>query len=186
MKYIEQIKNFIPTCEEEQQELELFFSYLNKFENVLTWDNKICHLTSSAFVINKQKTKVLCIYHNIYDSWCWMGGHADGDDDMIYVAQKEAMEESSIKNLKLLSDQIISLDVAPVFRHYRKGKYVPSHIHLSVAYLFEADKNEKIKIQEQENSNVAWLTFDELIEKTSEKHMIPIYKRIIDKVHRQT
>ena len=101
---------------------------------------------------------------------------------MVYVAQKEAKEETSISNVKLLHEDIISLDCMPVLRHYRKGKYVPSHIHLSAAYLFEGDENEEIKIQQDENSGVAWLTFDELLQKATEPHMIPIYKRIIAKI----
>ena len=181
-KYIEQINNYKPTNEEEVADKALFLKYFDTFENVLTRENEMCHLTSSAFIVNKTKDKVLSIYHKIYNSWGWVGGHADGDDDMLYVALKEAREETSIKNLKPLSENIISIDIMPVLRHYRKGKFVSSHVHLSVAYLMEGDENDKIEIQEEENSGVAWLTFEELVTKCTEPHMIPIYKRIINKL----
>ena len=29
------------------------------------------------------RTKVLMCYHNIYDSWSWLGGHADGDRERL-------------------------------------------------------------------------------------------------------
>lgn len=182
MRYLQQIQSFVPQSTEEEKEKQLFLTYLSSFDDVLTRNNEICHLTSSAFVINKTRDKVLCIYHNIYNSWGWVGGHADGDDDLIYVAEKEAKEETSIPSVKLLNEQIVSLDIMPVLRHYRKGVYVPSHIHLSVAYLFEADENQTIQIQEDENSNVAWLTFDELLQKSTEPHMIGIYQKIINKI----
>lgn len=181
MKYKQQIESFVPSTQEEQIEKELFLKYLSIFDDVLTRKNNICHLTSSAFIVNKDRTKVLAIYHKIYNSWGWTGGHADGDEDLIYVAEREAKEETSIKNLKLITDQIVSLDVMPVHRHYKKGEYVPTHIHLSVAYLFEGDENDHIQILEDENSGVAWFTFEEFLEKTTEPHMIDIYKKIIEK-----
>ena len=180
MKYLQQIKSFVSQSPEEEKEKQLLLTYLSSFDDVLTRNNAICHLTSSAFVINKTHDKVLCIYHNIYNSWGWVGGHADGDDDLIYVAEKEAKEETSIQNIKLLNKQIISLDIMPVLRHYRKGVYVPSHMHLSAAYLFEADEEQFIQIQKDENSNVAWLTFDELLQKCTESHMIGIYQKITE------
>ena len=54
--------------------------------------------------------------------------------------------------------------------------------NLSFAYLFEADESEEIKILEDENSNIGWLTFDELLEKSTEPHMIIVYKKIIERV----
>ena len=47
--------------------------------------------------MNKDKTKVLMIYHNIYNSWSWTGGHADGDEDLLYVAIKEAKKKQVLK-----------------------------------------------------------------------------------------
>ena len=61
---------------------------INKNDDVLVRDNEIAHITSSGFIVNKLRTKVLMIHHNIYNSWGWTGGHADGDEDLLYVAMK--------------------------------------------------------------------------------------------------
>ena len=159
------LKNYVPYNEQEKEDIKMIIEAEETFGDILTRDNKFCHLTSSAFVINKQHTKVLCIYHNIYKSWSWVGGHADGDDDMLYVARKETGEETSLKNF----DNV-------------KGKYGPAHLHLNVTYLFEADENENVHILEDENSNIGWLEFDELIEKSDEPYMIPVYQKIIEKI----
>lgn len=181
-KTIEMLKNYIPYNEQEKEDIKLIIKAEEIFGNILTRENNFCHLTSSAFVINKQHSKVLCIYHNIYKSWGWVGGHADGDDDMLYVAQKETREETSLQNFKAISNMPISVEILPVKSHIRKGKYVPAHQHLNITYLFEADENDVIHILEDENSNIGWLTFDELLDNSDEPYMIPVYQKIIEKV----
>lgn len=181
-KTVEMLKNYVPYNEQEKEDIKMIIEAEETFGDILTRDNKFCHLTSSAFVINKQHTKVLCIYHNIYKSWSWVGGHADGDDDMLYVARKETGEETSLKNFDNVKETPISVEVLPVKSHVRKGKYVPAHLHLNVTYLFEADENENVHILEDENSNIGWLEFNELIEKSDEPYMIPVYQKIIEKI----
>ena len=123
------------------------------------------------------------IYHNIYNSWGWTGGHADGEEDLLSVAIREVEEETSIKNVKVLNNgEIVAIDTLPVAGHVKRGKYVSSHIHLSVAYVFEADENDEIKIKEDENSNVAWQDIEKAVELSTELHMKPVYTKIIDKV----
>ena len=180
-KTIEMIKNYVPFNEQEVKDKQFFIDCEN-IEQILTRENERCHLTSSGFVVNKDKTKILCSYHNIYKSWTWVGGHADGDDDMLYVAMKEAKEETSIKSVKPLLNIPISLESVPVLGHIKRGKYVPAHIHLNVTYLLEADENELIETKPDENSGVEWLTFDELLNKATEIYMILVYKKIIEKI----
>lgn len=180
-KTIEMIKEYKPYNEQEEADKQ-FFIECEEREQILTRDNHQCHLCSSSFIVNKSRDKVLCTYHNIYDSWTWVGGHADGDDDMFYVAKKETEEETSLKNFKPILTTPISIESLPVIAHFKRGKFVPAHIHLNVTYLFEADENEKLQIKEDENSGVAWLTFDELLQKSKEPYMIPVFKKIIEKI----
>ena len=181
-KTIEMLKNYIPYNEQEKEDITLIIKAEEIFGDILTRENQFCHLTSSAFVINKEHTKVLCIYHNIYKSWSWVGGHADGNDDMLYVAQKETKEETSLKRVNVVSEMPISVEILPVKSHVRKGKYVSAHQHFNITYLFEADENDAIHILEDENSNIGWLTFDELISKSDEPYMIPVYEKILERI----
>ena len=181
-KTIEMLKSYNPYNEQEKEDISLIIKAEEIFGDILTRENKFCHLTSSAFIINKNHTKVLCIFHNIYKSWSWVGGHADGDDDMLYVAQKETKEETSLENFDVVSIKPISVEILPVKSHYKKGKYVPAHQHLNVTYLFEADENSFVEILEEENSNIGWLTFQELLEKSDEPYMITVYEKIIEKI----
>lgn len=182
-KTIELLKNYKPYNEQESADKAMIIKAEEIFGNILTRDNEFCHLTSSAFVVNKNHDKVLCSFHKIYNSWTWVGGHADGDDDMLYVAMKEAKEETSIKNLKVLNnDNPISIEILPVASHYKRGKFVSTHLHLNVTYLLEADENEEIEIKPDENSGVAWLSFDDLLNKSTEDFMRVVYKKIIERI----
>ncbi len=181
-KIINMIKNYQPFNEQEEKDKQFFINCENK-EQILTRENELAHLCASAFVVNKQRTKILCTYHKIYDSWTWTGGHVDGDDDALYVATKELKEETSLQNFKLLSKSPISIESIPVLGHIKRGKFISAHVHLNITYLFEADENEQLKIKEDENSSVKWLKFEDLLMLSTEKYMIPIYKKIIEKLN---
>lgn len=178
----EAIKNYVPYNEQEKKDKELIVYCSEEFEDVLTRNNEIAHLTSSAFVINRAKDKVLMIYHNIYDSWSWIGGHADGEEDFLAVAIKELQEETGVKNICPVSLDIFSLDILTVLAHTKRGKYVAPHLHLSVTYLIEADENDPLIVKEDENSGVKWIPIEEINSYSSEPHMYKVYDKLIKKI----
>ena len=182
MNLKEQIEKYIPYNEQEIRDKELMLEYINTFDDVLTRKNKMCHFTASNWIINKNRTKVLMIYHNIYKSWAWTGGHADGDSDLLHVALKEAEEETGLNNLKLLSDGIFGLQILTVDSHIKRGKYVSSHLHLDCCFLFEANEEDELKIKEDENSGVKWINIDEATKITNEEKMRPIYEKLNSKI----
>ena len=184
---IEKLKNniemFVPYNEQEEVDRKIMLKYIKDFDDTLTRQNEYGHFTSSAFVINKERTKILMIYHKIYNSWAWTGGHSDGDNDLLYVAMKEAKEETGIKNVTPILKNIYSLELNNVNGHEKRGKYVGSHIHLNVTYLLEADENEVIHIKEDENSGVKWVAINEVLDASSEQWIRDrVYSKIINKM----
>lgn len=184
---IEKLKNniemFVPYNEQEEVDRKIMLKYINDFDDTLTRQNEYGHFTSSAFVINKERTKILMIHHKIYNSWAWTGGHSDGDNDLLYVAMKEAKEETGIKNVTPILENIYSLELINVNGHEKRGKYVGSHVHLNVTYLLEADENEGIHIKEDENSGVKWVTINEVLDASSEPWIRDrVYSKIINKM----
>ncbi len=179
----ESLEKFNPYNEQEKVERKIMLKYINDFDDVLTRQNEYGHFTSSAFVLNKDRSKILMAYHRIYNSWAWVGGHSDGDNDLLYVAMKEAKEETGIKNVAPISKNIYSLELINVNGHEKREKYVGSHVHLNVTYLLEADENEKIHIKEDENSGVKWVPIDKILEVSSEPWVRDrVYAKIIDKM----
>ncbi len=179
----ENIEKFTPYNEQEEVEKGIMLKYINDFDDVLTRQNEYGHFTSSAFILNKERTKMLMIYHKIYNSWACTGGHSDGDSDLLHVAMKEAKEETGIKNVTPISKDIYSLEIITVNGHEKRGKYVGSHVHLNATYLLEADENESIHIKEDENSGVKWVPIDEIVKISSEPWVATrIYGKIIEKM----
>ena len=176
------IKAYIPANEQEMQDKEIMLKYLTSGENCFTRENQIAHFTASIWTVNKARTKTLMVYHNLYESWSWIGGHADGNEDLSAVALRELQEETGIRNASLVTQGIFSLETLAVSGHMKKGKYVPGHLHLNVTFLAEADENETLTVNEAENSAVKWWTFEEALTVSKEPWFVEhIYKKLIKK-----
>ena len=160
MTIFEQLQAFTPFNEQEASDRRLMLQYAGLFSDLLTRDNEMAHLTASCWIVNPDRTKVLLAYHNIYDSWAWLGGHADGEADLLAVALKEANEESGVTARPVLRD-IFSVEILGVPGHVKRGKYVSSHLHLNVTYLLEADEGQTLHEKPDENSGVRWFTLEE-------------------------
>lgn len=183
MKLIEQLEKYQPVNEQEEKDKLFIISCLKQFDNIFSRENNLAHMTASAWVVNKNHDKVLMAYHNIYDSWSWLGGHADGETDLLRTAMREVSEESGIHNIHPVSDDIYSLEVLTVDGHIKRGEYVSSHLHLNVTYLIEADEDEILSIKPDENSGVKWFGLDEAIVASSEKWFRDnIYNKLNEKL----
>lgn len=182
MNFKEEILRYEPANEQEANDKKIIMDYTEHFyENILTRENQIAHMTSSGLILNKSLDKILMIHHNIYKTWTWTGGHADGDSDMLAVALKEAKEETGISNIKPLTPDLVSIDIIPVYGHIKRGKYVSSHLHLNTAYILIADEKEKLILNEEETSDVGWIEAERLHEYSNEPYLIEIYTKIIKK-----
>ena len=180
MDYIKQIVNFTPANEQEIQDKRIILDYIEKFpHNILLRENEFAHITSSGFIMNKSLDKALMIHHNIRNTWVWTGGHVDGDADFLHVAIKEAKEETGINTLTALIENIVSIDILPVFGHVRKNKYVSAHLHLSVAYILIASEEETLIVNEDENSDVSWFALDRFTEDYFDSNDVYLYNKLI-------
>ena len=109
MDWIKDIENYEPYNEQEIKDKDLILKCIKLHDDILTRENTIAHITSSGYIVNKSRTKVLMIYHKIYKSWAWTGGHADGDSNLLHVAIKEAKEETGLKNVTPITETILGL-----------------------------------------------------------------------------
>ena len=168
MELLQQIEGYTPFNEQEAADKAMIIQCLRNLPDVFARDSKIAHMTASAWVVNPGRNKVLMVYHDLYDSWSWMGGHADGDPDLLRVALREVQEESGIKRVFPLSGEIFSLEILTVDGHEKRGAYVSSHLHLNLTYLLETDEDQELTAKPGENSGVSWFGLKEAVEMSSE------------------
>ncbi len=179
MNYIDAVKGYIPRCKQEEHDRDFMLRFIENNTDCLVRDNDTAHFTASSWIVSPDRKKVLMVYHNIYDSWSWTGGHADGEPDMEAVARKELMEETGLSHPRLVMPEPVSVEILTVDGHMKRGKYVHSHLHLNLTYLYEASEEEALRIKADENSGVRWFTVDEMFAAVSEKWMAEnVYKKL--------
>jgi 8-oxo-dGTP pyrophosphatase MutT (NUDIX family) len=177
-----QIQDYRAYNEQEENDKRIMLDYIDHNHDVLTRCNEIAHFTASAWVINHSENKLLMIYHNIYKSWAWTGGHADGEEDLLSVAIREVQEETGITKVVPVTDNIFSLEIITVDGHMKKGKYISSHLHLNITFLLKALEDEKLITKPDENSGVKWMEFEEAVLASNEPWMQEIYRKLNQKL----
>lgn len=181
MNLKEQIERYIPYDEQEERDKEQFLKFMDEFNDVLTRENIFGHISASAFVVNKERTKMLVVYHIINDGWIYPGGHADGEEDLLSVAVREVEEETGLK-AKVLDEHIYSIQSAPVKGHVKRDKYVSAHLHLDVLYIMEADDKIPLVYKDDESKGVKWIAFEDATDETMCDFIRPIHKKLIEKL----
>ena len=180
---LNQIEYYTPFNEQEETDKQLILNWIRNNTNAFSRENTVAHMTASAWVVNQDKSKILMVYHNIYNSWSWLGGHADGETDLLSVAIREVKEEAGISNVHPVSEEIFSMESLTVDGHVKKGKYVSSHLHFNITYLLEADPEEAVSIKADENSGVAWFSPEEALERSTEPWFVEhVYSKLLEKM----
>jgi 8-oxo-dGTP pyrophosphatase MutT (NUDIX family) len=115
------------------------------------------HVTASAWVVDRTRTRALLTHHRKLGKWLQLGGHADGDPDVRAAALREAREESGLASLRLAREAIYDLDVHRI--PARPGE--PEHDHYDVRFALEADSGEPLVVS-AESKELAWIPLDAL------------------------
>ena len=176
------IEAFIPADDQERRDRELMLAAIERLDVPLTRENPFAHFTASSWIVNPARTHALMAWHNIYKTWAWTGGHADGESDLLAVALREAREETGVEHIRPVSRDIYSVEILPVHAHVKRGQFVSAHLHLNVTYLLEADDAQPLRSKPDENSAVAWLPLEEAAENREEPFMAAIYRKLNGKL----
>ena len=168
MDILTQLENYRPYYEQVARDKSVMLDCLNAFADVFRRGNALCHMTASAWVVNESFDRVLMVYHNLYDSRSWLGGHADGEEALLAVALREVREESGVQHVRPASEDSCALEGQTVDGLQKRWIYVSSHLHVIVTYLLVADDTDALTIKPDENSGVKWFTPDGAVPASSE------------------
>ena len=115
------------------------------------------HLTGSAWLLDSTGSRVLLTHHRKLDKWIQLGGHADGEHDLLDVALREAREESGIVDIRPVSDEIFDLDVHDYPATATEGE----HEHFDIRFLLQVHAGDAYVVSDESHA-LAWFTYDEL------------------------
>ena len=167
MDLMAQLRAFRPWNEQEERDQRALLRLLEHGQAPYGREDP-AHWTASAWVASPDRSQVLMAYHNVYGSWAWLGGHADGERDLLSVALREVREESGLEEVRPLSRNLYSLEILTVDGHEKRGRYVSSHLHLNVTFLLEADPAAPVRCKPDENSLVGWFGLGEAVAASTE------------------
>ncbi len=180
-EYLAAFEGFQPLTDAESGDKAAILRLLSAFgDSVLSRENGIAHVTASAWITDEAGERAVMAYHNIYRSWAWIGGHADGEADLARVALREAGEETGL-TCRLFSERPISIELLPVAAHVRRGQYVAAHLHINATYHLIADSHDVPRAAPAENSAVRWIPAEDALRLSKEEHMLPVYEKLLSR-----
>lgn len=132
------------------------------------------HLTGSAWLVNPDRSRVLLTHHLKLDKWLQLGGHADGDPDLLAVALREAREESGLTELRVVSRAVFDVD-----RHWiPPRKNDPGHYHYDLRFQIEADSAAPLAIT-SESKDLAWVELSRVTSLNPEESMARMVRKTV-------
>lgn len=126
------------------------------------------HVTASAWIVSRERRSVLLTHHRKLDRWLQLGGHTDGEADVLGAALREAREESGIERFAVIPYGIepVILDVDVHLIPARPGE--PAHEHHDIRFLLEASEDAVLARQQAESKALRWFSAVELERRCTE------------------
>ena len=176
------LRRYQPVNEQEARDREMMLRFLAEQPDVYRRDNPLVHFTASAWIVSPDRQWILLIFHNQYQSWSWTGGHADGETDLAAVAQREAREETGLAELRPLGG-LASLELLPVPGHFKRGRWVATHLHANLTWLLEADRDAPLRARPEENGGVRWFPAATALAASSEPWLRDtVYRKLMERL----
>lgn len=142
--------------ESEQDIYQRFVAFVESNPTCLDRSLATGHVTGSAWLVNRSRTQVLLTYHRKLRRWLQLGGHADGERNLLKVAITEAIEESGLSGIEAIIPEIFDLDI---HRIPARG-HDPEHDHYDVRFVLQA-QSDQFTVN-HESIELAWVEFDQL------------------------
>ncbi|MFN7932430.1 MAG: NUDIX hydrolase [Bryobacteraceae bacterium] len=172
-RLLEQLAAHTPSTTEEASMRARLAEFVSAHENCFERTLLIGHVTGSAWIVDRERAHVLLTHHRKLDKWLQLGGHADGDSDVLRVAMREAEEESGLASLQPVRPDIFDVDIHLI--PARKSE--PEHFHYDVRYALEADRAEPIRLSD-ESHDLRWVPVDEVHRLTEEESVLRMVRKM--------
>lgn len=167
------LQKYEPTSEEVVYK-EKMLSFLDQHKNAFERALKVGHFTASAWLVSKDGHQVLLMHHAKLNLWVQLGGHADGDTDLLTVAIKEAQEESGILGIEAMSSEIFDIDIHTIPANAKEQQ----HEHFDVRFILQVVSDEQF-VQNRESKELRWIGVDKSQLPTDERSVVRMFDKWI-------
>lgn len=133
------------------------------------------HITGSAWLVNRAGTHVLLTHHRKLNAWLQLGGHADGNPDILDAARREAIEESGIQTLQTVGTDIFDIDI---HRIPARGNE-PEHDHYDIRFVFQCLETEAYTVS-AESHDLAWVEIVQMEQYSTEESMLRMKRKWLE------
>ncbi|MBL8173498.1 MAG: NUDIX hydrolase [Bryobacterales bacterium] len=171
-RLLQQLAAHAPSTEEEAAMRTRLAEFVTDHEDCFDRALTVGHVTGSAWIVDRERTHVLLTHHRKLDKWLQLGGHADGDADVLRVAMREACEESGLQTLSPVSESIFDVDIHAIPARNSE----PEHFHYDVRYALEADRTEGIVLSD-ESHELRWVPVEEVRMLTEEESVLRMVRK---------
>ena len=169
---LDELERYQPFDELEGAHVAATINFMRDYENCFERSNLHGHITGSGWIINTRLTHCLLVHHRKLSRWLQPGGHADGNGNVMHVAEMEVSEETGLETYQLIPG-IFDVDVHRI----PARKSDPEHYHFDIRYLFMAELDAPLRVSSESNA-LRWISMDQLHEYTGdEASMVRLLKK---------
>lgn len=166
------LTTYHPDSFEEQKFKDAMITFINTHINCFERSLEHGHITASAWIINKDNTRALLMHHAKLDNWLQLGGHCDGNPNVLEVAIKESQEESGMQHLVALDGTIFDIDIHLI----PATKTINAHYHYDIRFLLQVMSNEQV-VQNAESKELRWIGKDINLLPTQNSSVIRMFNK---------
>lgn len=166
------LQQYEPQDSDEQRYKGLMIAFIRENEDCFERSLTIGHLTGSAWLLNNDGTQALLMHHYKLDRWLQLGGHCDGNPDILAVAVKEAQEESGIMSIAPISSSIFDIDVHLI----PAAKGIAEHYHYDVRFLLQVQGDETV-VQNNESKELRWIPKNRSAVPTDQRSVVRMFEK---------
>lgn len=170
------LQNYHPTAPEELEYKDTILAFVHANPDCFERSLAIGHITASALLLNKAQSHALLMHHRKLDKWVQLGGHCDGNPDVLSVAIKEAQEESGILGIAPVSHDIFDIDIHLIPANSKEQE----HYHYDIRYLLRVTSDEDF-VQNSESKELRWVDKDLSTLPTQSHSVIRMFNKWIQK-----
>jgi 8-oxo-dGTP pyrophosphatase MutT (NUDIX family) len=164
------LRNYVPHDHEEQEAKHRMLQFIQENPRCFERSLEHGHITASAWLLNKDSSQALLMHHAKLNTWVQLGGHCDGDSDVLHVALKEAQEESGIDAIVPVRSGIFDIDIHRIPANSREKE----HDHYDVRFLLQVQNNQSF-VQNSESKELRWIDKNEASLPTESRSIVRMF-----------